>query len=181
MFWCTIRQRRVFRPDTTLSTDCLNYNSACIVSLTQLISLPKAHLCRICEKAVALRRRVVLYIRPIAVCLRHTTNTRCQLLSSVCLYLRNCHVRGFGGCLDEVVKGPLPPFEGGIVHGYLTIWSEDIPGFDLDRDDEVVEEGEGEVEPVERAVSFFCVKMGCDRICGTGLRPRRCSVKLRNG
>ena len=55
--------------------------------------------------------------------------------------------------MDEVVEGPLPPFEGGIVHGYLTIWSEDVPGFDLDGDDEIVEEGEGEVEPVEQDVS----------------------------
>lgn len=181
MFWCTIRHRRVFRPDTTLSIDCPSHNPVFIVSLTQLISLPKAHLCRICEKVVALRRRIVLYIRPIAVCLRYTTDTRCQLLCSVCLYLRKCHVGGCGGCLDEVVEGPLPPLEGGIVHGYLTIWSEYIPGFDFDGNDEVVEEGEGEVEPVEAAVSFFCIEVGRDKVCDTGWRLRRCSVKLRSG
>ena len=83
--------------------------------------------------------------------------------------------------MDEVVEGPLPPFEGGIVHGYLTIWSEDIPGFDFDGNDEVIEEGEGEVEPVERGVSLFCVEVRSDRVCGTGWRLRRCSVKLRSG
>ena len=155
MFWCTIRQRRVFRPDTTLSIDCPSHSPVFIILLTQLISLPKAHLRR--KKVVTLSRRVVLYIRPIAVCLRHTTNTRCQLLCSICLYLRKGHIGGCGGCLDEVVECPLPPFEGGIVHGYLTIWSEDVPGFDFDGDDEVVEEGEGEVEPVEQDVSYFCV------------------------
>lgn len=83
--------------------------------------------------------------------------------------------------MNEVVEGPLPPFEGGIVHGYLAIWSEDVPGFDLDGNDEVFEEREGEVEPVEWAVSSFCVEVGSDRVSGTGWRLRRCSVKLRSG
>ena len=83
--------------------------------------------------------------------------------------------------MDEVVEGPLPPFEGGIVHGYLTIWSEDVPCFDFDGDDEVVEEGEGEVEPVRGTVSSFRVEVGSDRVWVTGWRLRRCSVKLRNG
>ena len=82
--------------------------------------------------------------------------------------------------MDEVVEGPLPPFEAGIVHGYLAIWSEDVPGFDFDGDDEIVEEGEGEVKPVKRAVSSFCVEVGCDRVLSTGWRLRRCSGKLRN-
>ena len=63
--------------------------------------------------------------------------------------MRKCHVGGCGSCLDEVVKGPLPPFEGGIVHGDLAIVSEDVPRFDFDGDDEVVEEGEGEVESAD--------------------------------
>ena len=157
MFWCTIRQRRVFRPDATLSIDHPHHNPTFIGLLTQLISLPKAHLRR--KKVVALRRRVVLYIRPIAVCLCHTTNTRCQLLCRICLYLSKCHVGGCGGCLDEVVEGPLPPFEAGIVHGYLAIWGEDVPGFDFDGDDEIIEEREREVEPVKRAVSSFRVEV----------------------
>ena len=179
MFWCTIRQRRVFRPMTTVSTDCPYHNPAFIVSLTQLISLPKAHLRR--KKVVALRCRIVLYIRPIAICLRYTANALCQLLCRICLYFRKCHVGGCGGCLDEVIEGPLPPFKGGIVHGYLAIRSEDVPCFDLDGDDEVIEEGEGEVEPVGWAVSSFCVEVGSDRVCGTGWRLRRCSGKLRSG
>ena len=179
MFWWTIRQRRVFRPKTKLSTDCPHHNAAFIVSLTQLISLPKAHLRR--KEVVALRCRVVLYIGPIAVCLRHTTDTRCQLLCRICLYFRKRHVGGRGCCLDEVVEGPLPPFEGGIVHGYLTIWSEDIPSFDFDGNNEVLEEREGEVEPAKWPVRSFSVEVGSDRLYGTGWRLRRCSVKLRSG
>ena len=158
MFWCTILQRRVFRPTTTLSADYPYHNSAFIVLPTQFISLSKAHLRR--KKIVALRRRVVLYIRPIAVCLRHATDTRCQLLCRICLYRGKRHAGSRGSCLNEVVKGPLPPFEGGIVYGYLAILSEDVPGFDFDGNDQVVEEWEGEVESVEWGVSSFCVEVG---------------------
>ena len=83
--------------------------------------------------------------------------------------------------MDEIVEGPLPPFEGGIVHGDLAIWSKDVPGLDLDGNDKVLEEGEREVEPVGRDVSSFCVEVGSDRVCGTVWRLRRCSVKLRSG
>lgn len=155
MFWWTIRQRRVFRPTTILSTDCPCHNRAFIASLTQFISLPKTDLRR--KKIVTLRRGVVLHIRPIAVCLRYTTYTFCQLLGRICLYLRKRHVVACGSCLDEVVKGPLPPLEGGIVHGNLAIRSEDVPRFDFDGDDEVLEEGKGEVEPAER-VSVLSVQ-----------------------
>ena len=83
--------------------------------------------------------------------------------------------------MDEVVEGPLPPFEGGIVHGYLAIRSEDIPGFNFDGNNEVLEEGKGEVEPGKWPLSSFSVEVGSDRVCGTGWRLRRCSVKLRSG
>ena len=104
-----------------------------------------------------------MYIRPVAVLLRHTTYTCCQLLRRKCLYLRKRHIGGRGSCLNEVVKGPLPPFEGGVVHGNLAIGSEDVPRFNFDGDDEVLEEGEGEVESAERGVSSYCAGMGSDR------------------
>ena len=69
--------------------------------------------------------------------------------------------------MDEVVKGPLPPFEGGVVHGNLAIGSEDVPRFDFDGDDEVLEEGEREVESAEWGVSSFCAEMGNDGACCT--------------
>ena len=83
--------------------------------------------------------------------------------------------------MDKVVEGPLPPFKGGIVHRYLAIWSEDVPGFNFDGDDEIFEEGEGEVEPVKRTVSSFRVEVRRDRVMSTGWMLRRCSAKLRNG
>lgn len=83
--------------------------------------------------------------------------------------------------MDEVVEGPLPPSEGGVVHGYLAILSKDVPGFDFDGDDEILEEGKREVESVEWSVSPSCVEVGSDGVCGTGWRLRRCSVKLRSG
>ena len=81
--------------------------------------------------------------------------------------MRKRHIVGRGSCLDEVVKGPLPPFEGGIVHGDLAILIEDVPRFDFDGDDAVFEEGEGEVEPAECGVSLFCVEMAWNAACCT--------------
>ena len=69
--------------------------------------------------------------------------------------------------MDEIVKGPLPPFKGGIVHGDLAILIEDVPRFDFDGDDAVLEEGEGEVEPVECGVSLFCAETGWNAARGT--------------
>ena len=69
--------------------------------------------------------------------------------------------------MDEVVEGPLPPFEGGVVHGNLAIGSEDVPRFDLDGDNEVLEEGEGKVEPAKRGVSSFCAGVESDGVCCT--------------
>ena len=66
-----------------------------------------------------------------------------------------------------MVEGPLPPFEGSVVHGDLAIGSKDVPRFDFDGDDEVVEEGKGEVKSAQCRVSSFCVDIASNGICGT--------------
>jgi hypothetical protein len=55
--------------------------------------------------------------------------------------------------LYKIVEGPLPPFECSIILRDLAILVEDVPGLDFDRDDEVAEEGKGEVESVQRPLS----------------------------
>lgn len=74
--------------------------------------------------------------------------------------MREGHVIGSGGGCEEVVDGPLPPFEGGIVLGDLARIVEGVPGVDLDGESEAREEGKGEVEAGEGLADGSCGEGG---------------------
>jgi len=136
--------------------------------LTQLISLPKPHLsCQ--ESCTLIRTRIqILFVRHgTAITIRHRclANAPRKLLRRVRYYLGYCQVVGGRGRGEEVVDSPLPPSEGGVVLRYLTKAVEGVPGFDLDREGEAGEDGEGEVESAS-AVRYIS-NQGCECVLST--------------
>lgn len=118
---------------------------------TKLISLPEPYLLR--QKPQTLFRALILHIGAIAIRLRRTADTLRQRLRQqrhgrLCGSCRELFARG----LKEVIEGPLPVFEAGVVLGDLTFGVVGVPGADLDGDDEV-EGGEVELEPLDPLAS----------------------------
>lgn len=122
---------------------------------TQLIRLPEANLRR--QEGLARRFTRIQFPRirhDAAITIRHRrlADAGRELLRRVGCDLREGHVGGGGGGGEEVVDGPLPPFEGGVVLGDLAGRGESVPGVDLDGEGEGWEDGEGEVEAVGRGL-----------------------------
>lgn len=99
---------------------------------TKLISFPKPDVRG--QVFHTLTLTCVLHICSIAICLCCVADTVGQLLGHIFLYRRQSLIGRCCSGLEEVVHGPLPPFESRIILGDLALGIEDVPGVDLDRD-----------------------------------------------
>lgn len=119
---------------------------------TKLISFTEPHLLR--QKPHTFFLTLILRVGAVAVLLRRAADAVAQRLRQQ-RHGRLCGVGRelLGRGLEEVIEGPLPVLEAGVVLRDLTFGVVRVPGADLDGDDEV-EGGEVELESLDSSLAF---------------------------